>query len=419
MIAVFTAMCCLSVGCGGSVGTSAEIETQAIFATPNVPESVDKPNDAAVSSDMWDNYKCAYSSNFDGKAYSYGNYPQVYSIKGKLHLSEGAQWGEWDKAFMVDFESVFIAERVELVERRIDSELYLELSDVDGKVLKTVPVQTLPLENFLEFHSGSPFSFWVEFINKPWENDISQKYHTITLFDNSNPDSPRSIGSISRSDNAPVASILNPTQHQTILDEPLVLSWKASDLDGDELTYRTWYSTNHGRNYTVLEYNTDSISYEFKRHMTDSTSYEFRRLRNYRLSGNYTRFGRFESSGARFAVSVSDGAQSIFVESDTFCVPRLVPLFRTLDVDATEKQHLGIIFHDESVVLSVTGDSEMIEESMLFDWESNIDGFLGRSSSLLLSSANLSDRTHIITATGITYSENEVSVSAEILISRS
>ena len=413
MIAVFTAICCLSVGCGGSVGTSGEIETQAIFATPNVPVSVDKPNDAAVLFDMWENYECAYRSDYEDGAYSASSGwvgEQVYSVNGMIHLSDNAQWGEWDKAFKVDFEPVFVAERVDtLVSWHNDPELYLELSDIDGKVLRIVTVQTQPHPLFA-YSFDSQFPFLVEFVNTPWENDISRKYHKLTLFDNSNPDSPRSIGSISRSNNAPTASILHPTLHQTIADEPLLLSWNAADSDGDKLTYRTWYSTNRGVKYKLLDY------------MTDSTSREFKRLSNYIFSSKYIfldeyiGFKRFESYGARFAVSVSDGAQSIFIESDTFCVPRIVPLFRTLNVDINETQDLGILFEDESVVLDVTGDSEMIEESMLFGWESSVDGFLGRSSSLLLSPANLSYGRHTITVTDITDSEEKFIASAKIMI---
>ena len=366
-----------------------------------IPQDTDLVDMSLFAS--WDNLACAYTDNYNrsSRVLSW-TYPQIYYITGSINLPEGGKWGEWDKAISVDFDPVFSVIAGSMKPRNLleDNKLFLEFSDAEGQVLRTVPVETARRFGSehprLESEYFGPFTFRSEFLNEPSANDISQEYHTIGLLDYSQPASPRLIDSISRSDNMPTAAIVQPTSGQSLTGNTLLLEWNASDADGDKLTYRTWYSANNGAAYQLLDYNLDSTSRELSR-----------------LDGF---FEQFESNAARLGVSVSDGAQSVFIESDTFCVPRIVPQFHELDVDTPEMQLSRVINRDQTIVLSVTGDATEANEdnSILLEWHSDIDGYLGIGSSLFLSPVTLRSGIHTITAIGQTSAGTEVTVSATI-----
>ena len=303
---------------------------------------------------------------------------------------EGRKYGEWHKAVRVDFYPVMVSEGV--VPRDIfeNTKLYLELRDIDDNFLKRIPVATVPPPRS---EDPGPYTFFAEFINLPWKNDISQKYHKISLVDNSEPESPRVIDFISRSNNMPVANTILPTADQTITGETFSLVWSGNDQDGDELTYRTWYSIDNGNTYQVIDSWSDSTSRELNLHS----------------------FPRFESNAAKFAVSVSDGAQSAFVESPTFCVPKIIPRFLLLNVD-DETIISRSLYNDQTIILRVIGNSELAEKygTITFDWHSDRVGFLGKGISMLLSSTTIGVGNHTITATGKMSSGEEITVSAKI-----
>lgn len=374
----------------------------AVSTTVSLPEQPHAENSSSYIENI-DDLTCAYSEKKVAGPYPWDISGLMYHISGYINMSEGGRWGEWDKADSVDFDPVFVTEKNAFKDDfNEDPKLRLELRDSEGNLLRNVPVESFPPSDADQWKSNEPngpYYFYTELLNMPWENDISDKYHTIGLVDISQSDSPRLIDSISRSNNMPTASIVHPTFGQTITGNKLILSWSANDLDGDRLAYRIWYSRHNGRYET----------YENLGQIFDSTSLEFNRLDNH--------FAQFESHGAKFGVSVSDGAQSIFIESDTFCVPRIVPLYREINIDAIETQHLGIAYNNQTVVLGITAYSVMLAQefkSLLFDWHSDRDGFLGRSTYLLLSPRDLTDGLHTITATGTTADDEEIIVSATI-----
>ena len=383
---------------------------------PNV--TIANADNKIITSSLFDKLACANSQDEAEKSQVDSMNRQFYFILGNINVSENGRWRKWDEAIGAEIESIFVAEKVNLRGGRVeDEDLYLELRDVEGELLKTAAVQTLasPLGD-----EGGPYHFWSEFIVESQDIDIFNLYRTIVLVDNSQPDSPRIIDLISRSDNMPILEIINPTFDQVIGDEPLILSWKASDLDGEELKYRTWYSTNAGNAYRPVEYSLDSTLPRYYFRLPDNLGYEFNRLRSYHsLSGDFGDFRQFESHIARFAVSVSDGTQSVFLESDIFCVPHITVSHRELNIDASELPHLGIVPQGQSIVLSVTANSAMRKEisSLVYDWHSRHDGFLGRGTSIMLAPSDvISSGTHIIIATGRTSSGEEITASGEITI---
>ena len=392
-----------TISATGKMANKIIIASATITIRNRTNEQNDDSNVDIGSFDLWNNLICAYTDDFNRslRMPSY-TYTQIYYISGTINLSEGGKWGEWDKAISVDFDPVFSIIAGSMKPRNLfeDKNLFLEFRDINGTALRTVAVETVrPLRteySRLKSEYFGPFTFRSEFLNDPLVNDISQKYHTISLVDHSQPVAPRVIDSINRSTNLPTATITQPVFAQSFTSNALLLAWNASDIDGDELVYRTWYSTNNGTTYEVLDYNLDSSSREL-----------------YRSDGF---FEKFESNMAKFGLSVSDGAQSIFIESDTFCVPRIIPQFHELNADTTEIQLSRVINNNQTVVLSVTGNTEEAKKynSILFDWHSNIDGYLGTNSLLLLSPVTLRSGIHTITATGKTSAGDEITVSATI-----
>ena len=354
-------------------------------------EQSDISNSEMVSSNLWDSITCGQAEEYERTlAEGISARAQLYFFGGDINLTEGGKYGEWHMAETVDFHPVMVSEGV--VPRDIfeNTELYLELRDVDDNFLEKIPVEIVP-------PSGSEdpgaYTFLAEFLNLPWEDDISQNYHKISLVDNSDSESPRVIDSISRSNNMPIANIILPTAGQKITGETFSLVWSGNDMDGDELTYRTWYSIDNGSRYQMIDSWLNSTSRELNLHS----------------------FPRYESNEAKFAVSVSDGAQSVFVESSTFCVPKIIPQFLVLNVDDETEQSRSL-YNDQTLILRVTGDSELAEEyeTITFDWHSDRVGFLGKGISMLLSSAAIGVGNHTITATGKMSNDEEITVSVRI-----
>ena len=175
-------------------------------------------------------------------------------------------------------------------------EYSLELLDADGSVLRIVPfsiseesVDAYPAK-FGEISSvSSQASFDVIVSNPPdyAKFRISHSGKEISVFD--------------RSQNAPSLSLNGPSERQRFAnDDTIALSWTGNDLDGDELDYIVYYSTDGGTSYNVISQAGDRTSINFDD-----------------LDG---------SGQTRFAVSVSDGTRSTFVETPVFTVDNHPPL---------------------------------------------------------------------------------------------
>ena len=175
-------------------------------------------------------------------------------------------------------------------------EYILELLDAAGTVLRSEPfsvseesVDIYPAK-FGEISGvSSQASFDVIVSNPPdyAKFRISHSGKEISVFD--------------RSQNAPSLSLNGPSERQRFAnDDTIALSWTGNDLDGDELDYIVYYSTDGGTSYNVIS-----------------------------QAGNRTsiNFDDLDGSGqTRFAVSVSDGTRSTFVETPVFTVDNHPPL---------------------------------------------------------------------------------------------
>ena len=110
-----------------------------------------------------------------------------------------------------------------------------------------------------------------------------------------------------RSANRPSLSIQGPPAGQVFNDgDSVALSWEGSDLDGDKLDYLVFYSTDGGNSYERL----------WIAGRNSPKTISANRLEN--------------SPQARLAVAVSDGARSVFAETEIFTVADHVPVETTV-----------------------------------------------------------------------------------------
>lgn len=196
---------------------------------------------------------------------------------------------------------------------------------------------------------------------------------------------------VNRSANAPSVSISGPTSGQVYESTANIsVSWVGSDAEGDELSYRVYYSTDGGTTYAPL-----SLETENTRGIYPAS----------RLEG---------SNQARIAVSVSDGARSSFVETPIFSVPNHAP-----EVSIRTPVSGDVFAENQGFVLeAVAYDMEDgLVPSPSIIWNSSIDGSLGTGRFMGLSAIDLTAGSHTITVTATDSSGISASDSVNIIIS--
>ena len=245
-------------------------------------------------------------------------------------------------------------------------EYILELLDADGTVLRSVPfsiseesVDIHPAESGEISSVSSQASFDVIVSNPPdyAKFRISHSGKEISVFD--------------RSQNAPSLSMNGPSERQRFAnDDTIALSWTGNDLDGDELDYIVYYSTDGGTSYNVISPAGNSTSVNFDD-----------------LDG---------SEQTRFAVSVSDGTRSTFVETPVFAVDNHPPVVYIISPLSS-----SVLADEQGVLLKGRADDK--EDGSInsnFSWSSNIDGHLGSGDNITsLSATDFTEGNHIITLT--------------------
>lgn len=279
--------------------------------------------------------------------------------------------------FVADFNRVYSSQRLSVNPPPRNSRFHLELRDDAGNLVVSTPVWLWSGQNL--GHSDTPDTssrlyFNVEIPNPP-------EYHSIAIVeygDNSNAVSgtdgsaTKQIAEVVKSDNAPTVSISSPRLEQSFAGDKVEVSWGGSDLDGDSLTYRVFYSADGGASYRIVALDTTETSLTIHRSL---------------LPG---------SDEARFKVSVSDGISSTYTESDIFSVESNPP-----SVQIMTPGHNSVFTDWQAFALKVLGND--IEDRNLsseaYEWSSNIDGVLGIGKSLLLSAADLTPGWHAITLT--------------------
>lgn len=329
VIASFAVLLFLIWGCSDTASVETEIND-----TTSIPESgvtskgeieSDSEHVAIISSERMDwfdnisenNLTCASpGSNLNIMSFSNGNslkWSYTDIIEGEIYFSVDRDWDSWNRAIDAKFMPVHSVDNLssdyDYSWYGTASEYYfVELIDEYGNRLKRISTR-LSAKNYPDFafRDGKilppdTYGFVAVVANPP-------KYKSIVLLEIDIDGNEREMASIAKSDNSPKASVIEPTANQIILDDTFKFEWTPSDLDQDYLTYMLWYSTDDGLTYTNLP--GEEWIYTTLKSGIFTAVYELRKSDVQKLFGSNT----------KLAVSVSDGAQSTFVESLTFCVP--------------------------------------------------------------------------------------------------
>ena len=196
------------------------------------------------------------------------------------------------------------------------------------------------------------------------------------------------IAVIERSLNSPMLSVAGVSTGKFFdHDDTININWIGSDVDGDQLVYRVYYSTDGGANYHVPSLDTEETSMNFRAGL---------------LAG---------SDNARIGVAVSDGARSAFAESPVFSVAGNVP-----EVSIESPVSGSVTTSEQVVVLDAFGydREDGYLGSSAFSWRSSLDGNLGRGQLLVVAASDLSLGKHVITATAT--DSNQMASSASVTL---
>ncbi len=167
--------------------------------------------------------------------------------------------------------------------------------------------------------------------------------------------------------NAPTITLTTPAGGELIDNQSLTITWRASDADGDALTFNVDYSTDDGATWQKLAWDWSESALA---------------VASADLPG---------STQARIRVSANDGFLTTFAASEPFTVTDHAPVAIIL---TTELNHYYV--GGQSILLEGTGYDA--EDGMLSDltWYSDRDGLLGTGPNLLLNADDLAEGTHLI-----------------------
>lgn len=298
----------------------------------------------------------------------------------------------------IEFDPIFSTEVYNAMSLPEESRFYLELRDSEGNILLSTPIWVGETETDIDYFENPSadvpdrYFFSAQILNPP-------EYHSFAIVEKDETpsgssvegsgDTSQELASQVRSADLPSVSILTPKAGQIISDDIIKVSWSGSDVDNDSLKYRIWYSTDGGETYDIIRLNTSETSLILYRS---------------HLKG---------SQRARFKVSVSDGSNSTFAESDVFSITPNPPL---VEINSPGNNEIFTIM--QSIAFSSFGydiEDEDLDVSA-FQWHSNIDGYLGNSDTLLLDASSLTLGKHVITVTLTDSSGMSSSDSVNVLI---
>lgn len=259
-----------------------------------------------------------------------------------------------DAAEDIVFDPLF--SRPRQVKTPFAGEYSLELRDASDDVVRSVPFSVLRSTDS-DSESEAGFSVVV-----PSEPD----YASFAVVKQQ-----EELAVVRRSENAPAVSISGISGGQVFGSEDSIdLSWQGTDADGDELSYRLYYSTDGGDSYRVLSSSTKDTA------------------------GSYSTDWLEGSEQSRIGISVSDGTRSSFSQSPVFSVAGHLPevWIETPLPGAVFAGHRGFL---------LDADGYDVEDGSLpssaFRWHSSIDGDLGAGEFLVLSTRDLTPGDHTIT----------------------
>ena len=197
------------------------------------------------------------------------------------------------------------------------------------------------------------------------------------------------IVELARSASAPAVTVTSPASAQTFNGEDVRFSWSASDADGDDLTYTVQYSSDGGGTFKTISLSQTSTSLTVARAQLEG------------------------SSRARIRVIASDGTRSTSAESAVFTVANNPPRVQI------DHPYDGQVFagYDRIALDALARDSEdgALDASAI-TWSSSIDGALASIGYLWISTDDLSEGHHTLTASTADRSGQTATASVTILV---
>lgn len=230
--------------------------------------------------------------------------------------------------------------------------------------LETAQGQTLFTYNFdpgssSEGPSDRPFVFALPF---------NQQTRKVSLLHNN-----QVLATRTASNNVPNVTITAPNGGENLTGQTTTVTWSATDLDNDTLTFMLQYSRDNGTTWQTVAVNLKGSS-----HQLDLNA----------IPG---------SSQARVRIIATDGFNTAMDQSDgVITVGRHAP---QVTIDSPREQ--GSFFGDQTILFE--GSALDLEDGSLgnsaFSWTSNLSGALGTGPALTKTAASLVPGTHLIRMT--------------------
>jgi len=231
----------------------------------------------------------------------------------------------------------------------------IRLEDKAGTELGNYSFDILPMEGVL------PFT-----LETPWDDSV---FRIVLLKDGA------ILAERSASVNPPVVHVLSPDGGETISEKKKLVRWEASDADGDKLTYVVQFSDDGGKTWLTIGIDLTETSIDL------DTSF----LKN--------------TQDGMVRVLASDGFYTTRdVSDEVFTVKTQAGTSLYVDIDEDGGEFAG----EQSVILegeAYSNTGSLPEDEVEYTWSSNIDGVLGRGSSLFINAHELSEGKHLITLT--------------------
>jgi hypothetical protein len=285
-----------------------------------------------------------------------------------------------------------------------------EVTIVESKPLPHDTLDTLSLPEsvltiaFLDDSDGvlyeDGFGFTIPVAQEQWEAPYPIQYAFFTVV-RPLPDTAASVEiryfeevgwSRMVSSNPPSVTLLAPTGGEVMNeDAEFIIQWTAEDLDGDEMTYSVYYSSDGGITYAPL----DTALTETQLHWATMLA-----------PGSET---------AMIKIVASDGFNSGEAVSDPFSVAQKAPKVSILTPEEGARLPVNTFVHREGACFDLV--EGVIRDNASFAWSSSIDGPLGTGRNLVVKASSLGVHEILLTAT-VNGRQETATVSIEIVPDR-
>ena len=377
---VSAALSIFAFGCNGSSesvdrtvesASTSTVTSTSLFqiktTSPTTTTASDKPIESSDSSEEMkpENSEVSIEENdLSGNVASTSGLIPTLSVSGYVYFAAGYKPFNPDDDVVVnaEFDEIFLTGRKNFTDPPDNSKYNLIFQGKEDNVIKKVPINVWcgysdhfddgegqALETLMQSMFPTRCSFLSAVSNPPEYNSLA-----IQVDDNGNSagesvaNDSNLFGKIDKSKNTPTVSVLTPKAAQVLSDKIVEISWTGYDMDDDNLVYRVLFSGDGGKNYNIVDLETEDTSLSFEKrsffHDTDQ---------------------------GRLMISVSDGTQSTYVESEIFSVTNTGSV-NILQLEDGASYGRGHFF---TLVAAVTGYE--YGEELNFVWHSSLSGLLG------------------------------------------